>query len=120
MARSALVEEMRKPYINTLRAKGLKEERIVRRHAMQNSSIPIITVAGDEIATFLNGAVVIETIFAWPGIGALFIEAIVRRDLPLIEACVFVVAVMVIAVNLIVDLSYAWLDPRTRLKTTAG
>jgi len=118
VARSALVEEMNKPYINTLRAKGLRESRIVQRHAMQNSAIPIITVAGDEIATFLNGAVVIETIFAWPGIGSMFIEAIQRRDLPLIEACVFVVAIMVIAVNLLVDLTYSRLDPRTKLKTS--
>jgi peptide/nickel transport system permease protein len=116
IARSALVEEMQKPYIKTLRAKGLTEGRIVRRHALKNSAIPIITVAGDEIATFLNGAVVIETIFAWPGIGTLFIGAIQRRDLPLIEACVFVVAIMVIAVNLIVDLTYAYLDPRAKIR----
>lgn len=115
VARSALVEEMNKPYIQTLRAKGLGEGRIVRRHALQNSAIPIITVAGDEVATFLNGAIVIETIFAWPGIGSLFIEAIERRDLPLIQACVFVVAIMVIGVNLLVDLTYARLDPRTAL-----
>jgi peptide/nickel transport system permease protein len=118
VARSALVEEMNKPYINTLRAKGVPEGRIVRRDALRNSAIPIITVAGDEIATFLNGAIVIETIFAWPGIGSLFIQAIQRRDLPLIEACVFVVAIMVISVNLLVDLSYARLDPRTAHPTT--
>ncbi|BCB78253.1 ABC transporter permease [Phytohabitans flavus] len=116
IARSALVEEMQKPYIQTLRAKGLTEKQIVRKHALKNSAIPIITVSGDEIATFLNGAVVIETIFAWPGIGTLFIGAIERRDLPLIEACVFVVALMVIAVNLIVDLTYAYLDPRAKIR----
>jgi peptide/nickel transport system permease protein len=74
-------------------------------------------VTGDEIATFINGAVVIETIFAWPGIGQLFIQAIQRRDLPLIEACVFVVALMTIALNLIVDLSYAAIDSRARVQT---
>lgn len=116
IARSALVEEMQKPYIKTLRSKGLTEQRIVRRHALKNSAIPIVTVAGDEIATFLNGAVVIETIFAWPGIGSLFIGAIERRDLPLIEACVFVVALMVILVNLVVDLTYAYIDPRARIR----
>lgn len=116
IARSALVEEMQKPYIKTLRAKGLSEGQIVRRHALKNSAIPIITVAGDEIVTFLNGAVVIETIFAWPGIGTLFINAIERRDLPLIEACVLVVALMVIAVNLLVDFTYARLDPRAKLR----
>ncbi len=116
IARSALVEEMQKPYIKTLRAKGLSEGQIVRRHALKNSAIPIITVGGDELVTFLNGAVVIETIFAWPGIGTLFINAIERRDLPLIEACVFVVALMVIVVNLLVDFTYARLDPRAKLR----
>jgi peptide/nickel transport system permease protein len=116
VARSALVEEMQKPYVKALRAKGLTEGQIVRGHALKNAAIPIITISGDEIATFLNGAVVIETLFAWPGIGSLFIGAIERRDLPLIEACVFVVAVMVIVVNLIVDLTYARLDPRTGVR----
>lgn len=116
VARSALVEEMQKPYVKALRAKGLTEGQIVRGHALKNAAIPIVTICGDEIATFLNGAVVIETIFAWPGIGSLFIGAIERRDLPLIEACVFVVAIMVILVNLIVDLTYAYLDPRTKVR----
>ncbi|GAA2000536.1 ABC transporter permease [Microbacterium ulmi] len=112
IARSSLVEEMRKPYIKALRAKGLTENRILRRSALKNAGIPIVTLAGDELASFLNGAVVIEVIFAWPGIGSLFIQAIERRDLPLIEACVFAVSVMVIAVNFAVDLIYARLDPR--------
>lgn len=113
VARSALVEEMQKPYVITLRAQGMPEHTIVRRHGLKNSLIPIITVGGDEIATFLNGAVVIETIFAWPGVGGLFIQAIERRDLPLVTACVFVIASMVITVNLLIDLAYAWIDPRT-------
>ncbi|RDH75065.1 ABC transporter permease [Mycolicibacterium moriokaense] len=117
VARSALVEEMQKPYIVTLRAQGMSEGRIVRRHALKNSLIPIITVGGDELASFLNGAVVIETIFAWPGIGSLFIAAIERRDLPLVLACVFVIAFMVILVNLVIDLTYAWIDPRASLIT---
>lgn len=112
VARSSLVEEMRKPYVTTLRAQGMSEGKIVRRHALKNSMISVITIGGDELATFLNGAVVIETIFAWPGIGSLFIQAIERRDLPLILACVFVVALMVVLVNLLVDLAYAWIDPR--------
>jgi peptide/nickel transport system permease protein len=115
VARSSLVEEMQKPYIVTLRAQGMSEGRIVRRHALKNSLIPIITVGSDELASFLNGAVVIETIFAWPGIGSLFIQAINRRDLPLVLACVFVIASMVILVNLLIDLAYAWIDPRASL-----
>jgi succinate--hydroxymethylglutarate CoA-transferase len=115
VARSSLVEEMQKPYIITLRAQGMPESKIVWRHAMKNSLIPIITVGGDELASFLNGAVVIETIFAWPGVGALFIQAIERRDLPLVLACVFVIATMVILVNLLIDLAYALIDPRASL-----
>jgi peptide/nickel transport system permease protein len=120
VARSALVEEMQKPYIVALRAQGMSEGRIVRRHAMKNSLIPIITVGGDELASFLNGAVVIETIFAWPGIGSLFIQAIERRDLPLVLACVFVIATTVILVNLVIDLAYAWIDPRASLLAFAA
>ncbi|WP_404437109.1 ABC transporter permease [Microbacterium aerolatum] len=115
VARSTLVEEMQKPYVITLRAQGMSEGKIVRRHALKNSLIPIITVGGDELASFLNGAVVIETIFGWPGVGGLFIQAIERRDLPLVLACVFVIAAMVIVVNLIIDLAYAWIDPRAAL-----
>ncbi|BBY86331.1 ABC transporter permease [Mycolicibacterium tokaiense] len=120
VARSALVEEMQKPYIVTLRAQGMSEGRIIRRHALKNSMIPIITVGSDELASFLNGAVVIETIFAWPGIGSLFIQAINRRDLPLVLACVFVIAAMVILVNLVVDLAYAWIDPRATITGGGG
>ena len=117
VARSALVEEMQKPYVLTARTKGLTEGQVVRRHALRNAMIPTLTVVGDETATFLNGAVVIEIIFAWPGIGQLFIQAIERRDLPLVSACVFVVALMTIILNLIVDLAYAMIDSRARVAT---
>lgn len=120
VARSTLVEEMQKPYIITLRAQGMSEGRIVRRHALKNSLIPVITVLGDELASFLNGAVVIEMIFAWPGVGSLFIQAIERRDLPLVLACVFVIATLVIIVNLVIDLAYAWIDPRAALAGGSG
>ena len=116
VARSALVEEMEKPYILTAQSKGLTGRAVVWRHALRNAAIPTITVTGDETATFLNGAVVIETIFAWPGIGQLFIQAIQRRDVPLIEACVFVVALLTITLNLLVDLSYAGIDSRARIQ----
>jgi peptide/nickel transport system permease protein len=112
VARSSLVEELDKPYVLALEAKGLSRTAIVTRHALKNSAIPIVTVLGDELATFVNGAVVIETIFVWPGIGQLFIQAIQNRDLPLIEACVFAVAIMTMIINLVVDLSYRYFDPR--------
>lgn len=115
VVRTSLVEEMQKPYVLALQAKGMSRHAILIRHALKNASIPIVTVGGDELLSFLNGAVVIELIFAWPGIGSLFIESITRRDLPLIIACVIVVAVMVTVVNLIIDLLYVKLDPRADL-----
>ncbi|MEX2374751.1 MAG: ABC transporter permease [Dehalococcoidia bacterium] len=114
VTRSALVEQLEKPYVLTARAKGAGDLTIVRRHALKNASIPAVTVLGDELAVIINGAVVIETIFAWPGIGSLFIAAIERRDLPLIVACVFLIAVMVVVLNLLIDLLYLLIDPRTR------
>lgn len=118
VTRTTLISEMKKPYILALRAKGMSERKIVTRHALKNAAIPILTIGGDELVTFLNGAVVIELIFAWPGIGSLFIEAIQRRDLQLIIACVVVVAIMVTLVNLTVDLLYAKLDPRANLSAS--
>ena len=114
MARTSLAEEMSKPYIRSLRAKGLSQRRIVFLHAMKNASLPIITIIGDELISLLNGAIVVETVFGWPGIGQLTIQALDRRDLPVIEALVFVVTVSVIGVNLIVDASYTYLNPRVK------
>ncbi len=112
MARTSLAEEMAKPYIRSLRAKGLSPKRIVFLHAMKNASLPIITVIGDELISLLNGAIVVETVFGWPGLGQLTIQALGRRDLPVIEALVFVVTVIVIGVNLLVDASYTYLNPK--------
>ena len=114
IARSAVLDEMSKAYIRAARAKGMSRRRAVFRHGLKNAFVPIITMAGDETTSVLNGAVVIETVFAWPGIGLLLIQAIQRRDLPLIESTVFTVAVLVILTNLFVDLAYAYLNPRIR------
>jgi peptide/nickel transport system permease protein len=81
---------------------------------LKNAAIPVATLVGDEAASLLNGAVVIETVFGWPGVGILLIQAIERRDLPLIEASVIVIAVMIVTVNLVIDLTYSFLDPRVR------
>ncbi|MEL7235524.1 MAG: ABC transporter permease, partial [Chloroflexota bacterium] len=83
-------------------------------HAMKNAAVPIATIAGDTITSVLNGSVLIETIFAWPGVGQLTLLGLGRRDLPLVEATVFIIALMVVAVNLVVDMSYAYLNPRIR------
>jgi peptide/nickel transport system permease protein len=114
VVRSAMLDEMGRAYVTTARAKGLRERVVVFSHTLKNAAIPIITMMGDEAASLLNGAVVIETLFGWPGIGILLIEAIEKRDLPLVEATAIVIAVMIVGVNLLVDLTYSLIDPRVR------
>jgi peptide/nickel transport system permease protein len=116
VVRSAMLDQFGQPYVTTARAKGLTERVVVYLHTLKNAAIPIATLVGDEAASLLNGAVVIETVFGWPGVGILLIEAIERRDLPLIEASVFVIAVMIVTVNLLVDVVYTFLDPRVRYR----
>ncbi len=114
VVRSSMLDEMRQGYVTTARAKGVSERVVILFHTLKNAAIPIITLAGDEAAALLNGAVVIETLFGWPGVGILLIQAIERRDLPLIEASVIAIAVMIVTVNLVVDLIYARIDARVR------
>ena len=114
VVRSAMLDQFSQPYVTTARAKGLSERTVIYLHTLKNAAIPIATLVGDEAASLLNGAVVIETVFGWPGVGILLIQAIERRDLPLIEAAVIVIAVMIVTVNLLVDLAYSFLDPRVR------
>jgi peptide/nickel transport system permease protein len=116
VTRSAMLEALRKPYIKAARAKGLSERRVVYLHGLKNAAIPIITISGDELISLIGGAIVIETVFGWPGIGLLTIQALERRDLPLIEATVFVTALMVILTNLFVDITYTYLNPRIRFE----
>ena len=112
--RSALLDEYAKPYVATLRAKGMSEKRIFI-HTIKNAAIPIVTLSGDEMASLINGAIVVESVFSWPGIGSLLLQAIGQRDLFLIEAAVFVMTVIIILVNLLIDITYAYLDPKVRL-----
>jgi peptide/nickel transport system permease protein len=114
VVRSSMLDELSKTYVTTARAKGLREQSVVLGHTLKNAAIPIITLSGDEAAALLNGAVVIETLFGWPGVGVLLIQAIERRDLPVIEAAVITIAIMIVTVNLVVDLIYARIDPRIR------
>lgn len=116
VVRTSMLDEMGKGYVTTARSKGLSERIVVTRHALKNAAIPVITLAGDEAANLLQGAVVVEAIFAWPGVGSLLMHAISRRDLPLLEATAMVIAGMVIVMNLLVDLTYAYLNPRVRLQ----
>ena len=115
LTRSALLEVLGQDYVRTARAKGVAERGVVWKHALRNASIPIITIVGLELGTLLGGAVITETIFAWPGVGRLSVQAIYNRDYPLVQASVFVLASIFVLVNLAVDLVYTYLDPRIRL-----
>ncbi len=114
VSRGALIEELSKPYVKMARAKGISERRVVGRHGLKNALIPIITLSGDELTSMMNGVIILEVIFAWPGVGQLLVQAVQRRDLPLVEALVFVIAVIVVLINLFVDLFYARLNPKIR------
>ena len=114
LTQTAVASEANALYVTAARSRGVSELDVTRKHVLPNAAIPVLTLLGDEVATLLNGAVVIEMIFGWPGVGNTLIQAIERRDLPLIVACVAVVAVVVIIVNLIVDLAYVAVDPRVR------
>jgi peptide/nickel transport system permease protein len=114
MTRSSLLEVLRQDYVRTARAKGLGEARVISRHALKNAFIPVITVIGLNVGSLLGGAILTETIFAWPGVGRLVVDAIFARDYPIVQGAVLVIALVFVVVNLLVDLSYAYLDPRIR------
>lgn len=114
MVRSSLLDVLSEDYVRTARAKGLLSHVIVLKHALRNASLPILTVIGLDLGNLLGGAVITETIFAWPGIGRLAVQAIYARDYPVVQATVILGALIYVFVNLIVDVFYAWLDPRVR------
>ncbi len=116
MTRSSLLEVLGQDYIRTARAKGLKERKVVSKHAMRNAMIPIVTIIGIETGSLLSGAVLTETVFSLPGVGTSLVGAILARDYPVVQGFTLVIAVIFVLVNLIVDLSYAYLDPRIRLE----
>lgn len=115
MTRASLLEELREPYVLAARAKGVSRARAVLHHALRNSLIPIVTILGLQFGVVLTGAVITETIFAWPGIGRLLIQSISFRDYPTVQGCVLLIAVTYVGVNLITDLTYGLLDPRIRV-----
>lgn len=116
MVRASLLEVLGEDYIRTARAKGLAESAVILRHGLRNATLPVVTVLGLQLGALLGGAVITETIFAWPGIGQLTVEAIQRRDYPVVQACVLVISLAYVLVNTLTDLLYAWLDPRVRLQ----
>jgi peptide/nickel transport system permease protein len=114
LIRSSMLEVLDSEYIKLARIKGLSEMLVVWKHALRNAIIPLLTAAGITFGTIVTGAVVIETVFSWPGIGRLMAESVIGRDFPVVQALVLLVAVVVLMVNLLVDITYAYVDPRIR------
>ena len=115
LVRSSMLEILSQDFVRTARSKGLSEFRVVVHHALRNAWLPVVTMLGLEFGFLLSGVVVVETIFSWPGVGRLVFNAINHRDIPLVQAAVIVFSVIFIVLNLLVDLVYAYLDPRIRL-----
>jgi len=116
LVRSGLLDVLDEDYIRTARAKGLTAGAVMWRHALRNMLIPVITVIGLQIGHLLGGAVITETVFAWPGVGLLLVDAITNRDYPLVQAAILFITAIFVAINFLVDLSYGALDPRIRLQ----
>jgi peptide/nickel transport system permease protein len=114
ISRTTMLEVMRQDYIRTARAKGIRESRVIISHAMKNAMIPVITLLGLQIAFLLSGSVITETVFAIPGVGRLLVASIASRDYPVVQGIVVMIALFVMATNLIIDISYAWIDPRIK------
>jgi ABC-type dipeptide/oligopeptide/nickel transport system permease component len=114
LVRSSLIEVLGEDYIRTSRAKGLVERIVLSRHALRNALIPVVTIVGLQFGNMLAGAVVTETVFSRPGLGRLTVSAILSKDYPLVQGCVLFLATSYLLVNLMVDIAYAWLDPRIR------
>jgi ABC-type dipeptide/oligopeptide/nickel transport system permease component len=114
MTRASVIDELRELYVLAARARGLSKSRAVVAHALRNSLIPVVTIIGLQFGAVLTGTIITETIFAWPGVGRLLIQAIGFRDYPLVQGCILFIAVTYVAMNLLVDVVYGWLDPRIR------
>ncbi len=114
MTRSAMLEVLGQDYVRTARAKGLAERVVVNRHALRNALIPVVTVLGLQLGTLLSGAVLTETVFAWPGIGRLLVDAVLARDYPVIQGAILLIATTFVLLNVAVDVLYGFLDPRIR------
>jgi ABC-type dipeptide/oligopeptide/nickel transport system permease component len=116
MVRTSVIEELSADYVRTARAKGVSESGVLFRHALRNALIPILTILGLQFGTLLAGTIVTESIFSWPGIGRLAVQAIGARDYPLLQGCILLIAVSYVLVNLLTDLVYAVVDPRVRFE----
>ena len=114
-ARGSMLEVLGEDFVRTARAKGLQRSRVVIRHALRNALIPVVTIVALQVGTLLSGAVVTETVFAWPGVGRLAVQAIYTRDFPVVQVTVMITAVLFVVINLLTDLVYVLLDPRVRV-----
>jgi ABC-type dipeptide/oligopeptide/nickel transport system permease component len=114
LTRTALLEVLAQDYIRTGRAKGLRPRTVLFRHALRNAALPILTVLGLSLGQMLGGAIVVETVFAWPGMGRLAVQAVLGRDFPVVQGVTIVGAAVFLTVNFAVDLIYGWVDPRLR------
>ncbi|MGH2402919.1 MAG: ABC transporter permease [bacterium] len=114
-ARGSMLEVLGEDFVRTARAKGLQRSRVVMRHALRNALIPVVTIIALQVGTLLSGALVTETVFAWPGVGRLAVQAIYTRDFPVVQVTVMVTAVLFVVINLLTDLIYMLLDPRVRV-----
>lgn len=117
LMRASMLDVLQQDYIRAARAKGVPEYMIIFRHALKNSLIPVVTVAGLNFGYLLNGSVIVETIFSWPGIGNLIVSSILSKDYPMIQGCVLFIAVIFVLINFAVDVSYAFLNPKIRYET---
>lgn len=120
MTRSSMLDTLNQDYIRTARAKGITRKRVIRHHALRNAMIPITTVIGLQFGSLLGGAVLTETVFAWPGIGSYTVQCIQKSDFPVVQAVVLIIATIYVVINLIVDLIYAFLDPRIKYSKEEG
>jgi ABC-type dipeptide/oligopeptide/nickel transport system permease component len=116
LTRASVIEELQELYVVAARARGLSVLRAVVRHALRNGLVPVVTVIGLQFGAVLTGTIITETIFAWPGLGRLLIQAIGFRDYPLVQGCILFIAITYVAMNLLVDMAYGWLDPRIRVR----
>jgi peptide/nickel transport system permease protein len=114
MTRASLLEVLHEDFVRTARAKGLPERTVILRHALRAALLPVVTVVGLQLGFLLAGAVITETVFGWEGVGRLLVESIEKRDYPVTQACVLVIALIYVVVNLLTDLAYGRLDPRVR------
>lgn len=116
--RSSMLDVLRQDYLRTARAKGVSEKRVVMHHALRNALIPIITIFGVQFSNVLGGSVLAETVFAWPGVGRLVVDAIDQRDIPTVTGALIMTTMLVTIVNLLVDIVYAYVDPRIKAQYT--